>query len=756
MTNSQTANDLCQKKLAIIEEIGNAILATDDVSTISYLILDLAINHTRAEKGSLMLVGGQKELYILSARGLEHKLAKSYRIKIGEGIAGTVAARGEAVLVKDIDSDPRFQNSQRDRYKTRSFISCPIIGKEELLGVLNINDKKNGQPFSEDEFSLLKVIAGQAALALKNSFLVRRFREKSAEMEELNRKLISMDLSKTDFLTRVSHELRTPLNSVKGAVYYLKKSDLAGSDVLREFHDIIESETDKLISIVDRQLDFLRLGEENRVLRKTLFSLAELLREILRSHLLKQLLERKKIALNLAPPEELPEVAGDRILVSQMFLNLFEGISYHLKRQGEISLHIVQNDLLDVVLQTGEALPERVVDDFFSSKNLFSQDKAEPSLKLYLARKAAEVNGWRVFAENRKEGFRVTVLIPKGERQKIEAALAMTMDRVIEFTSELLGVNTCSLMLSDHVTGDLVINSARGLEDEIIRNTRIKLGDRIAGWVAYEGKPLLIEDIEADPRFGQKNFDRQYNSKSLISLPLKCGGQVIGVLNLNNKKTDQPFTERDLKIATIIGERISRFIEKIQAEAGQGGDLRRTVGSLDALLNAESRYPKKDTRHADLMGKVLDQLGANEKDKELALYVAMVYDLGLMLLDKNLLEKKKKLTAAEASTLKSHPYTTLELLEGLEFSEEVRQVILHHHERYDGQGYPDGLVGERIPFLARVLAVVDAFCAMTEDRPYRKAKTVPEALREIQEGAGSLYDPRVVEALRGAVIGGDS
>ncbi len=745
MTTRDKGQDLCQRKLAILEEITNAIIATDDVSTISYLILDLAINHTQAEKGSLMLVGREEELYILAARGLDHKLAKAYHTKIGKGIAGIVAQNRTPVLVADINSDERFRDSRRDRYKTRSFISCPIIGKDELLGVLNINDRKDGRPFTENEFALIKVAAGQAALALKNAFLVKRFREKNAEAEEINRKLISMDLSRTDFLTRVSHELRTPLNSVKGAVYYLKKSDLKLPAGVREFHDIIESETDKQIAIVERQLDYLRLGDESRVMRKTVFSLGKVLRDVLRSALVRQVLTRKKLNIKQNIIEEIPDIVGDKILVNQMFLNLLEGIIYHLPQRGDIDLTALNNDLLEVVIRCSSPLPERVVDEFFTSKNMFSADKAEPSLKLYLARKAAEVHGWRVFAENRDGGFRVTLLIPKVKRQRSEAALSMTMDRIAEFTAELLRVDTCSLMLSDELTGDLVINGARGLEDEVIRNTRIKPGDRIAGWVASEGKPLLIEDIETDPRFGQKNLDRQYNSKSLISLPLKIGDQVIGVLNLNNKKTEGPFTERDLRMATAMGERISRFIERVQREARQGGDLRQIVGSLDTLLSAESRYPKKDSRHAELMVAVLNELGATEKETELALFVSMVYDLGLMLLDKNLLNKKNTLSQAESRTLKSHPFTTLELLGDIEFSEEVRKTILHHHEKFDGTGYPDGLHGEDIPLLARALAVVDAYCAMTEERPYRKAISSDEALKEIRERTGTFYDPRVVQ-----------
>jgi HD-GYP domain-containing protein (c-di-GMP phosphodiesterase class II) len=103
---------------------------------------------------------------------------------------------------------------------------------------------------------------------------------------------------------------------------------------------------------------------------------------------------------------------------------------------------------------------------------------------------------------------------------------------------------------------------------------------------------------------------------------------------------------------------------------------------------------------------------------------------------------------SDVRILKGHPRNTIGLLGNFEISPAVKKAIIHHHERFDGTGYPDQLKGEDIPFLSRVLSVVDAFCAMTSDRPYRKAFAREEALKEIQKGAGSVYDPTVVEAIQ--------
>jgi HD-GYP domain-containing protein (c-di-GMP phosphodiesterase class II) len=327
------------------------------------------------------------------------------------------------------------------------------------------------------------------------------------------------------------------------------------------------------------------------------------------------------------------------------------------------------------------------------------------------------------------------------------------MELVLDFTSELFGVSNCSLMLTDELTGDLVINCARGLDEAIVRQTRINAPSRIAGWVAQEGKALLVEDIEIDPRFLRKNLDTQYNSRSLLSLPLKVHDRVVGVLNLNNKKSGEAFNRQDLQMGTAFIERIAAFVENLYTGSWSDDDLGHLLTSLDHLLNAGRKYSKKDPRQLHLMSRLLEELDADAEERDIALYISMIYDLGLMLIDRGVMEKAVPLSSLERSTLKAHPFTTLDLLGAFEPSEKVRRIILHHHERFDGRGYPDGLQGEDIPFLSRALAVVDAFCAMTEGRPYRQALQAQEALDEIRKGAGTCYDPRMVEALERISMG---
>jgi GAF domain-containing protein len=742
--------ELFEKKFRILQETTSAIVATDNVSAIANLMLESALNYSGAEKGSLMLLSERDELYVLVSRGISGPQIRSSRTEIGKGIAGMVAKNRVPVLVENIEESDLFPGETRERFRTKSFISCPLISKSRLLGVININDKKDDKAFTEDEFDLVKTIADQAAIALENAFLMRQLKAKAVELEEMNKKLIESDIVKTEFLTHVSHELRTPLNSISGAIYYLQQTgDMPPSDQ-REFRDIIGDETTKLVSIVENLLDFLRLDDETRAVRKTVVNLADLMEELVNSRMLNSLLAKKDLRLETDIKKDISYIAADKTRLAQFFLNLMEGLSHHLETGDAIDLSIHENNFIDVDLVVPRKMPEAILPYLATTRYIFQSDHPREGLNFYLARKAAEFHRWEMTAQNINDKFHVTLTIPKGKREKREAVVNTAMELFIEFISDLLDVNVCSIMLSDDLSGELTIKGAMGLSEDVIKRTRIRFSDRISGWVAIEGRPLFIEDIESDPRFGRKNNPR-YNTKSLISVPIKLRDKAIGVLNLNNKRISSPFTVRDLYIALEVVERVSHFFEKFSMDGPVEYDFRQFITSFQSLLDAEKRYHKKKKFFPDLMSDVMDDLGVEEGEKALAVYVSMIYDLGLMFIDQSILEKSTKLSPAEARTLRVHPYTTVTLLDDFEFSEKARDAILHHHERYDGSGYPDGLRGEEIPLISRAISVVDAFSAMTRERPYGKKFTKKEALQEIKKGSCIIYDPSVVKALEKAL-----
>jgi len=125
---------------------------------------------------------------------------------------------------------------------------------------------------------------------------------------------------------------------------------------------------------------------------------------------------------------------------------------------------------------------------------------------------------------------------------------------------------------------------------------------------------------------------------------------------------------------------------------------------------------------------------------------AILHDIGKIGIDVNLLHKKEKLTPADIDVLKLHPSIGVRILEPIHFLGTVREIIEQHHERFDGNGYPNGLSGDEWRIEGKILAVCDTFDAMTSDRPYRKALSDEVAIQEIQDHSGTQFDPRVAAA----------
>lgn len=167
-----------------------------------------------------------------------------------------------------------------------------------------------------------------------------------------------------------------------------------------------------------------------------------------------------------------------------------------------------------------------------------------------------------------------------------------------------------------------------------------------------------------------------------------------------------------------------------------------TIQSLSATLDAKDPYTRgHSTRVATFATALARELGWSTRKTELLQYVAMVHDVGKVAIPESILKKEGKLTAGEYARMKEHSLIGFNIIKDIRFLASGADIIKHHHEWWDGTGYPDGLRGEGIPEGARILAVADAFDAMISDRSYRKAPGLIRAVQEIKEGAGTQFDP---------------
>lgn len=192
--------------------------------------------------------------------------------------------------------------------------------------------------------------------------------------------------------------------------------------------------------------------------------------------------------------------------------------------------------------------------------------------------------------------------------------------------------------------------------------------------------------------------------------------------------------------------------DTFKKERARAQELRESyVHTVRALTNAVEARDPYTGKHAERvaaygleLARAIDVRLADDPQSEMGF---LLHDIGKIAIPDGILYKKDALTPEERALMRTHPVVGWEILAGIPFLEEARKVVRHHHERWDGSGYPDRLKGEDIPLSARVFAVADALDAITTDRPYRAARSFAAARAAIARGSGTQFDPRVVEAL---------
>lgn len=335
----------------------------------------------------------------------------------------------------------------------------------------------------------------------------------------------------------------------------------------------------------------------------------------------------------------------------------------------------------------------------------------------------------------------------------VEHASEIVLGRVLE----LMEAQRVSLMLIDKETNELKIVYSRGLPEEVVKNTRLKLGEGIAGFVAKDGKPLLVENIEDNPKLKElivgkdKIKSGSFLSAPLICSPLKVENKVIGVVNITEKKSGKSFTQNDLNMLSAIGSQLAAIIENKRLFTDIKELFITTVRALSLALDAKDHYTyghsQRVTEYALIIASEMNLSDEERYDIELA---GLLHDIGKIGIPEAILLKSEKLTNEELNEIRKHPSRGAEILAHIRQLSDIIPGILYHHEHYNGSGYPVGLKREEIPLVSRILAVADAFDAMTSARPYRSAFSVEYAFEEIKKNAGAQFDPQVAEVFLNA------
>ena len=302
------------------------------------------------------------------------------------------------------------------------------------------------------------------------------------------------------------------------------------------------------------------------------------------------------------------------------------------------------------------------------------------------------------------------------------------------------------LMLNEK-TGNLTVGGAAGISEDFDRNLEVPVKPGgISYWVMKNNQPKLVEDVDKAREFS-KMSRLGFIRESVICAPLTDKQQVIGTITIANPVDGSSFGLPDLELLSTIAAQASIAIRNARLYEAQETTYLNTVQALVSAIEASDAYTRghseRVTRYSLALAKRMGIDGDPLKQLEQA---AVLHDIGKIGIDIALLHKKEKLTAADIDVLKLHPSIGVRILEPIHFLGTVREIIEQHHERFDGNGYPNGLNGENWRLEGRILAVCDTYDAMTSDRPYRKALSHEIAIKEIGDHAGSQFDPQVAAA----------
>ena len=230
-------------------------------------------------------------------------------------------------------------------------------------------------------------------------------------------------------------------------------------------------------------------------------------------------------------------------------------------------------------------------------------------------------------------------------------------------------------------------------------------------------------------------------------MPLVSKGKVLGVLNVETNKPGA-FTEATREFLTTIAQQASGAIENARLYEMLEGSYFDTIRTLVLAMDAKDPYTRGHSERVRRYAVELARaLGMPEEEVKQVSYAALLHDIGKIGIREEVLLKPGELTPEEFEEVKLHSIVGQKLVENVAILKGVGPIIRSEHENYGGWGYPDGLTGEQIPLGARVVAVADAYDAMTTDRAYQKETTSRKAIAELRKCAGSQFDPRVVEAL---------
>jgi hypothetical protein len=761
--------DLKRETLTLLAEAVLAVRATSDLA-VSW---DLARKHLRealsADHACLLRVDRRSgALFRFEESGVETPYLAEHGGPV-EWVMRNDRARFDESFDPDISPETLLW-----REPPEALATLPLVAGSTAYGFLLVGFSA-AHGFGAQERLLLQTLADALALALERSYLQRALADERTHSSALDRRLATSQEFSSGILSLVASELRSPLASVQSYAESLGVAPEPDPAVRRRFLTVIEEECGRMERLLADVGDLSRIEGGECTLRLAVTTLDVLGAESVRD--LEAVAGARGVSLELKADATSVEVDGD--LIRRALDNLIQNAIEFSPEGGQVRIALsgTAEEWRCVVEDEGPPLPEEDLDSVFEHFHRARREStpgfaghpgpaaahgpAATRLGLAIARGIVELHAGRLWAEQpqahvgaKPPGPRFCFTAPLRQTASVRARrvarqalgrpdLEPLFDSIVEMVAATLESALVSLVLVDPDRGDLFVAASTSRQRRVTgRRTTIRSG--VAGAVAAWGHPLLVEDIETDRRFRRMNHP-QYNTKSLLSVPLRVEGEVIGVVNANNKQSGEPFDEDDLGLLVMLTERVGSAIERACAYPDSERVVDDALAAVRAMTQLKREFALGGRRTVKRARALARRMGLSPAEIDVIGYVASIHDLGMVRFGAEVAQPSR-LSDRQRKALRAHPEVSVEILRPIEYLGLVREIVLGHHERWDGTGYPQGLVGDRIPTGSRILAVVDAWESMTSSRPWRVALSREAAMAELRRESGRQFDGEVVEA----------
>jgi putative nucleotidyltransferase with HDIG domain len=344
-----------------------------------------------------------------------------------------------------------------------------------------------------------------------------------------------------------------------------------------------------------------------------------------------------------------------------------------------------------------------------------------------------------------RSGDRLLALLRAGHHLVHTNSLDDLLRSILDDAVSALDAQRGAIVMANEESQELVLRAVSTGDKET--RGRVYFSKSIARRCYDRSESILCRDISHSPELLVANSIADGAMSSVICALLRSPRKQLGVLHLDRGPLQEPFNNDDLQLADALAASVSAGIEVAQLVSAQRELFLRTVTTLAQAVEMRDAYTGNHTqRVTDYSLIIAEELKVSAEEFRTIQIGTPLHDIGKIGIDDAILRKRTKLSVEEYEIMKTHTVKGAAILMSIPELVSVIPIVRSHHEQWNGAGYPDALAGEQIPMLARIVAVADAFDAMTTDRPYRSGISLLNAFHEIKEKSGQQFDPQIASA----------